>query len=340
VCSQLQQSPDLPGYLALDTNPVKREKPKMPQPLAMGSAYDVRETAATLGRSSCLPQERTPEDMKNPIRKLRKALTHAYQRATWRSRALPDFIIVGAMKSGTSSLFSYLSQHPQILPSKTKEVHFFDGGIDPDVDAFAKGQPWYRAHFPLKEHIPTGSKTFEASPLYIFNPIAPKRIFDLIPNVKIIAVLRNPTERAISHYFHEKRKGREKLSIYEAMQQEASRLEPVVQAEDFKSDIFVHNSYKSRGLYKEQIERYLEYFPRHQMLILSSEELFGDPDSTLARVFDFVGVDTAFKVEDLEPRNVASNRVKVDQDVFEYLDNYFLPHNQALYQLLGKTYGW
>ena len=264
----------------------------------------------------------------------------SYQQVTFRSQALPDFIIIGAMKSGTSSLFDYLGQHPQLFPSSKKEVHFFDGGLTLDVDDFAKGQAWYRAHFPPKKQMSADSKTFEASPLYMFNPLVPKRVFNLIPKVKIIAILRNPTERAISHYFHEKRKGNEPLSIYEALQEEENRLESVIKVQDYKSKTFRQYSYKSRGLYKQQIEGYLNYFSWQQILILSSEELFSEPDSTLRRVLEFVGADPEFKIKDLEARNVATNRSNVDPKVYDYLNNYFLPHNQALYELIEKSYDW
>jgi len=128
-----------------------------------------------------------------------------YRQATWRSRVLPDFIIIGAKKSGASSVYFYLSQHPQILASYNKEVHYFDGRLIPGIDNYEKGDRWYCGHFPLLKNISANQKTFEASPLYIFNPISPGRIIDLIPQVKIIALLRNQAERAISHYFHEKR---------------------------------------------------------------------------------------------------------------------------------------
>ena len=117
-----------------------------------------------------------PSRVKKPISRLRHRLTRPYRQATWRSRALPDFIIIGAMKSGTSSLFAYLGQHPQLFPSSKKEVHFFDGGASADVDNYVKEQAWYRAHFPLRKHMSTDSKTFEASPLYIFNPLAPNSV--------------------------------------------------------------------------------------------------------------------------------------------------------------------
>lgn len=117
-------------------------------------------------------------------------------------------------------------------------------------------------------------------------------------------------------------------------------MESVIENKDYKNDIFIHHSYKCRGLYKKQIERFLNYFPWQQILVLSSEEFFSEPHDTLRRVFNFVGVDTGFKVKDLKPRNVAKNKSEVDPDIYGYLNNYFFPHNQALYEIVGKSYGW
>ena len=165
--------------------------------------------------------------IKGRLDALLRRLVWEYRQATWRTGSLPDFIIIGAQKSGTTSLYSYLSQHPQLLPSIHKAVHFFDGGLDESADNFEKGEAWYRAHFQLRMH--AHERTFEASPLYIFNPLAPKRIYDLVSEAKIIAVLRNPTERAISQYFHEKGgKNRDPLSIREALREEETRLKAVV----------------------------------------------------------------------------------------------------------------
>lgn len=271
--------------------------------------------------------------------RIRSALKR-YRQATWKSRALPDFIIIGAMKSGTSSLYAYLSQHPQLLPSFAKEVHYFDGGLDPGIDNFERGQAWYRAHFPRKKNTTPHKKTFEVSPLYIFNPLVPSRMFNLLPEVKMIVVLRNPTERAISHYFHEKRRNVEPLPILEALQEEERRLKPVIESKDYKNNIFIHHSYKSRGLYKDQIERYLKFFSRSQMLVLCSEQFFAEPSHTLRQVFDFVGVDTGFMPKDLKSHNAARNRSAVDSEIHEYLNAYFRPHNQALYDMVGEDYGW
>jgi hypothetical protein len=262
-----------------------------------------------------------------------------YRYATWRRRPLPDFIIIGTQKSGTTSLHTYLGEHPKLLKSYEKEVHFFDGGLDPAIDNYKKGQAWYRAHFPYKR-LGSDSKVFEASPLYIFNPLVPGRMADLIPQAKIIAILRNPTERAISHYFHETQRGYESLPIMEAFVAEEQRLKSAMESKDYKSYSFVHHSYKSRSRYAEQLERYFKHFPRQQILILTSDEFFRDQNKVIRRVIDFVATDLDFKVHDVTPRNVAKNRVQVPQEVYAYLNNYFKPHNEALYELLGNEFAW
>ena len=259
---------------------------------------------------------------------------------TWEQRALPDFIIIGAQKSGTSSLFFYLAQHPQLVKSCVKEVHFFDGGIKPGIDNFAKGEAWYRAHFPLRKDLMATRKTFEASPFYIFNPPAPGRIANLLPDVKIIALLRNPVERAISQYFQERRRNREPLQITEAVMQEETRLEPAIKREDYNSTTFMYHSYKSRGLYKQQLERYFEHFRRQQILLIKSEDFFKNTNGILRQVFEFIGVAPDFTVANLTPRNFAKPKSTVPAEVSEYLKRYFLPHNQALYELVGRDFGW
>ena len=288
--------------------------------------------------------------MRNTIRSIKQKLPQGlksftnrlqfyYRYATWRIRPLPDLIIIGAQKSGTTSLYAYLSHHPQFLKPYEKEVHFFDGGLDAAVDNYKKGQAWYRAHFPLRRN-GSDSKIFEASPLYIFNPLVPERMFDLLPHVKIVAILRNPTERAISHYFHEKQRGYESLPIMEALLGEERRMEEAIQSKDYKNYSFIHHSYKSRGHYKEQLERFFKCFPRQQFLIVTSEEFFHDQTNVLRKVTDFAGANSSFQVGDARPRNVAKNKEQVSDEVYEYLNQYFKFHNEALYELLGKEYNW
>lgn len=267
-------------------------------------------------------------------------LNHRYRMATAHRRAFPDFIIVGAQKAGTSSVYYYLRQHPRLVPSYRKEIHFFDGGLDPNVDAYAKGVAWYRAHFPTVRQLGGDRKAFEASPLYLFNPLAPARIADSLEEVKLIAVLRDPVERTISNYFYERRAGREPLPIMEALAQEEARVRPALEAQDYKHPEFIHHSYKGRSLYDEQLKRYLKYFDRSSLLVMSSDLLFAKPSEALRRVFQFVGVDSGVAISDLKPRNIGTNKGRVEPQVYEYLQEFFRPHNERLYELVGEDCGW
>lgn len=253
--------------------------------------------------------------------------------ATARFRSLPHFIIIGAMKGGTTSLFWYLSQHPQILDRFGEEIHFFN-------KHFARGPQWYRAHFPLRKRVSTGRITGEATPQYAFNPLVPKRIHELVPGAKLIAILRNPTERAISHYFHEVKKRREPLPLLEALHAEEKRLEKILRANDFTNPVYFHASYKKRGIYWEQLRRFMQYFPARQLLVLSSEEMFSAPHETVRQIFRFLGVDENCRVRDMKPKNVGWNRKEVAPEVYEYLNDYFSRHNQELYALLGRNFHW
>lgn len=256
-----------------------------------------------------------------------------------RESCLPEFIVIGAQKSGTTSVFSYLGEHPCLVPSSRKEVHFFDGGINPKIDNFKKGIEWYKTHFPTKEDA-KDRKAFEVSPLYMLNPLSYKRIFELMPEVKLIAVLRNPTERAISHYFHERRQGLEPLPILEALCAEEERLKDTIEREDFKSYQYIHYSYKSRGMYYDQLEKYYNVFSANNILVLDSEVLFMAPREALRRICEFVGIDPEYKFANLKPVNVGKNRADVDPEVYDYLDSYFCPHNKELYELIGQDFAW
>jgi hypothetical protein len=260
-------------------------------------------------------------------------------------RALPDFLIIGAQKSGTTSLYSYLARHPQVRESTLKEVHYFDGGIDEAVDTYALGERWYRAHFPLRAEMAPGQKTFEASPFYLFHPLVAERIAALIPKVRLVAILRDPTERALSHYFHNVRKNperrlKEDLPVERAMAEEEARLAPVIAAGAWRDEAFRAFSYKSRGRYLEQIERYRAHFPAESLLVLRAEDLFEDPAGLMRRLHDFLGLDRARGEQEFRPVHVGTNREAVEPEVRASLDAYFAPHNRALFAALGQDFGW
>lgn len=260
-------------------------------------------------------------------------------------RVLPDFLIIGAQKSGTSSLYRYLAQHPQVRESVLKEVHYFDGGLEDGVDTYALGESWYRAHFPLARAMAPGLVTFEASPLYLLHPLAAGRIAALLPRAKLVAILRDPTDRALSHYFHnvrdnDRRRFKEDLDVRAAMEAEEARLAPVLAAGDYKSEAFRAYSYKARGRYLEQLERYFAHFPRERVLVLTAEALFADPAAVMARLCGFLGLDPGLGRVDFKAMNVGANREAVDPGVRAALDGYFAPLNRALEAALGRELGW
>ena len=176
-------------------------------------------------------------------------------------RLLPDFLIVGAQKCGTSTLAAHLSQHPRLLPPSTKEVHFFD-------QTYGRGLDWYKAHFRrvdaadrLSRRTGASCLTFEATPYYIFHPAIAERIAQCLPKAKIIIMLRDPVDRAYSHYQHEKSRGYEPLSFEEALENEPHRLqgeeERLREDESYVSRSYMRYSYIARGLYAEQLARAL-----------------------------------------------------------------------------------
>lgn len=244
------------------------------------------------------------------------------------------------MKAGTSSLFSYMSQHPNIMPSIKKEIHFFDGGNFPNQTNFERGQLWYRSYFPLKTKKQSGYLTFEATPKYIYHLEAPERIFKLIPNAKLIAIFRNPTERAISHYFHMKRKKSESLPLMNAIQFE---YENYIEKRSKNKLITQGNSrlaYIRRGFYAEQLNRYLKFYSRENILILDSDDLFNEPETVLKLSFQFLNLQEDVPILNLKPINVFNNKRKVDPAVYDFLDNIYKTHNEAFFKLVGKTYNW
>jgi len=249
-----------------------------------------------------------------------------------REKCQPDFIIIGAQKCGTTSLYQYLIQHPQVAPAREKEVHFFDLHFDKGVD-------WYRQQFPrLGEDQITG----EASPYYIFHPLVPKRIYQLFPDVKLIVLLRNPIDRTISHYYHEVRLGYERLGLAEAIAAESIRLEGEVEkmlaTSSYYSFNHQHYTYLSRGIYVDQLRYWMGLFPKEQFLILNSEELYTQPGLMLKQVLDFLQL-PHYQLSEYGKFNSA-DYPGVDEDIRQQLKAYFLGHNRRLEEYLGVEFNW
>lgn len=245
-------------------------------------------------------------------------------------RALPKFLIIGAQKAGTTSLYEYLVEHPDILPTKTKEVHYFD-------ENYHRGTSWYRSYFPLEE-LTDNKITGEASPLYIFRPEVPQRVKALLPDVKIILLLRDPAKRAISHIHHMKRKGLEKRSLDELF---ADGFDARLHAEDALTDPWRQKiySYLSRGLYARQLKEWFRYFDREQFLILKSEDLYKDTAGLYAKTLDFLEMHPYGGVNFEKAHNQHAYK-RPDEELLASLQQWYKPHNDELEALLGRSMDW
>lgn len=255
-------------------------------------------------------------------------------------RAGPDFVVIGAQKSGTTSMYAYLVQHPQIHECYKKELHYFDTYIH-------RGNLFYRSFFPLKSKVKAGDICGEASTGYLLHPKVPQRIKAFNPNAKVIALLRDPVDRAISSYHHQIRKGTETHSMQEAFAIEEERLKEHWQkvlnekGEDVKksSKQVRQFSYKKRGMYLEQLKPYFEAFPRENIYIEYSENFFREPERILKEIFRFLGLDDSFVPADLAPKNVKAY-ADADQAIIDELKELYSVPNKELESFLGRKTPW
>jgi Sulfotransferase domain len=295
-------------------------------------------------------RRRLPRPAYRAMRKTYYGARVVARRNPGRGRVLPDFVVIGAAKSGTTSLYASLIEHPFVVPcsttnayfSNTKEVRYFDYN-------YGRGLDWYRSHFPLQRERNAFAKehgrpflTGEASPSYISYGRAAQRVRDLLPQAKLIAVLRNPVDRAYSQFQLSRREGLEDLdSFEEAARQEADRLRPELarMAADpsYASSRFGTWSYLARSRYAEQLEGWLECFSLDQFLFLKAEDLFAEPDRTLDTVYDFLGLPGhALELPHLNQ----SQYDGMPDDLRDQFNEYFKPYNERLYGLVGIDFGW
>ena len=279
---------------------------------------------------------------------LRKAKQGARQtlllgrRITGKLRLEPDFLIVGVLRGGTTSLYNYIAGHPSVAPAFKKEIHYFDRN-------FHRGPRWYRGHFPLtayKKYVGTFYRseliTGEATANYIFHPHAPRRIREARPQVKLIVLLRNPVDRAYSHYCKTVRKGNERLSFEEALRQEDKRLsgerQRIVSDDTYDCRDFFVYSYLTRGIYVDQIKVWSNIFPKDQILIVRSEDLFSNSSTTVHRVYRFLGLEN-WTAAEFKQFNAATY-TGMEGATRKRLVDYFRPHNRLLSDYLDRDFGW
>lgn len=259
-----------------------------------------------------------------------------YRMLTSRLGPAPDFLIIGTQRGGTTSLYHILLGHPNVYPCLVKEPHFFDRH-------YARGDDWYRAHFPPNLRRVTDARprrliTGEATPCYLYNSQAPRRIHDFAPDTKLVALLRNPVDRAYSHYGLLRKWGFERGSFEDAIEREEALLQDgSAPPPNQKSETSVR-PYLSRGIYADQLHRWMTLFPQQQLFVMQSEAFYRSPKESVARIVDFLGLPDW----DL---NISREHRRIDQPPMSestraWLEAFFRPHNERLFDLLGAEYDW
>jgi hypothetical protein len=250
----------------------------------------------------------------------------AWRYATADLRARPDFVILGTQRGGTTSLYTWLSSHPQVAPAIRKEIHYFDVH-------YRRGPRWYRSHFPLAR---AGRVTGEASPYMLFHPLAPARAArDLDDRTKFIVVLREPVQRTLSHYWYSQRhKHWETEPLERALELEPARMARstprILRGEpSFGHAVF---SYVARSEYASQLEAWFYAVGRERILVVESEQMYTQA-ATTDRILDWLGLpphDQAFP-----STNQAARLDEATPEVIARLTEHFEPHNRKLFDLLG-----
>jgi hypothetical protein len=277
------------------------------------------------------------------VRQVGRRASLGFGRATSGRRALPDFLLVGAQRCGTTSLFRALLSHPNVLRANfLKGVNYFD--VEGD-----KSLAWYRGHFPLlstaRKHAAPGqqrAQVFEASGYYMFHPHAPGRIIDALPEVKIVAMVRDPVERAFSAYKHEFARGFETETLERALALEDDRVTPelnrMLADPDYQSDVYRHQAYRRRGHYAEQLQRFVDALGPQRVHVVQSELFFTQPVDEYTRLLEFLDLSTVMpgSFDRYNPRPSAP----MDAGVAAQLRTHFEPHDAALESFLGAPPSW
>ena len=256
-----------------------------------------------------------------------------------RSRVLPDFIIFGTVRSGTTSLYYNICNHPCIEPADYDEIGFFDSN-------FELGINWYKSHFPTinkKNIILKKEKYFatgEDTPFYFWNEDVINRILKLIPNVRLIAILRNPVDRTYSNYHLARRQKDEESSFEDVIKKEKAFIEKELKIGEnisFEKEVDIW-PFMSRSIYVEQLKKWYKKFPSEQIHIISTEDFLKEPDATLKNIFEFLNVPNK-EISNLEKKKVAKYDKMKDETRKDLLD-FFKPYNEQLFDLIGKRFQW
>lgn len=278
-------------------------------------------------------------------RRTARRVGDVYGRITGDRRVLPNVLIVGGQRCGTTTLFKALVQHPAVLPATLRKgVHYFDISYDNDLS-------WYRSHFPSERSVDRAAAetgvtpaVVESSPYYLWHPAAAARIASDLPDVRVLAVLRDPVERAYSAWSHERARGYETESFERALEleperlagQEAKLLDPA-QGRNPRSFAHQHQAYVSRGEYIDQLLRMEGAVGRERMLVLDSLDLWSDPERHWPAVTDFLGLPPAEVVFD---QHNARSRSPLPDQLRARLSRHYEPFDDRLATWWGRRPGW
>jgi len=259
-------------------------------------------------------------------------------------RLKPTFLVIGAHKCGTTSLFKYLYGHPNVIKPATKEIHFFDRG-------YHRGGEWYASRFPrlmpevaLRALRSGDCVTGEASPSYMLHPLVPMRAHAMLPDAKLIAILRNPVDRAYSHWRVASRKKWDSLDFESAIDAEPARMEGhlrAIETDPARVDMdFYYHSYPTRGHYAEQLRRWLNFCPKDRLLVLKSEDMFSKPEHVFSRAVEFLGL-PAWNPKEFAVHNQGTGSASSIPDAARMrLEIYFEPLNAKLREEFGSHLNW
>jgi hypothetical protein len=267
--------------------------------------------------------------------------------ATGDLRPLPDFLVVGAKRGGTTSLWRYVCEHPGVLtlfpkPEKIKGLYYFD-------ENHGRGERWYRSHFPTAATRSLATRRLghpvvagEASPYYLYHPLAPERAAATVPDALVIVLLRDPVERAFSHYKERRTNGTEPLSFEDAIAAEPARLageeERILADPRYVSFAHRHSSYVDQGRYAPMLMRWFDAFGRDRVLVAPSEEMYADPQPFVDGVFDRLGLPRRTLAHP-EPYNAEPDR-GFDPVLRTWLTEQLAPDVAAVEELLGRPMPW
>jgi hypothetical protein len=242
--------------------------------------------------------------------------------------AEPDFLIIGAQKSGTSSLFRYIAQSPHFCRPASKEVHYFDRSYDKPFD-------YYRKMFPKTAGL---DFTGEASPSYLFYDFVPERVAVHMPGIRIVATLRNPIGRALSHFHHNKRRGKflnvhgQDITTFEEHVEHNLRMEITPQTSPFDLKNF---HIIERGFYKDQIENWLRHFPRDQYHFIDFDVLTADPQAEVDRLMRFLGRPEYALASSQKFNSGGSYSRAIAPETLARLTELYKDRNEGLSELVG-----